>query len=164
MVSYLFQVVNRGDTYPAEVASTVVSVMQRLQNKYPYRLVWQSKVGPTRWLQPKTDEVIREYAKRGIKNFLLVPIAFVNEHIETLHEMDIEFAQDLKKEVGICVTIFSFDLLVTLSYFFSLVFEGPAAACLLQITSCHFRADLGMPLSLANLFSSSLSPEFKIFY
>ena len=100
MVSCLFQAVNKGDTYPSEVAATVVSVMKRLQNKYPYRLVWQSKVGPAAWLQPKTDEAIREYAKRGIRNFVLVPIAFINEHIETLHEMDIEFAQDLKKEVG----------------------------------------------------------------
>ena len=100
-LSFLLQAVNRGDTYPAEVGSTVIAVMQKLQNKYPYRLVWQSKVGPAAWLQPKTDDTIREYAKKGIKNFLLVPIAFVNEHIETLHEMDIEFAQDLKKEVSV---------------------------------------------------------------
>ena len=38
--------------------------------------------------------------KRGYKNLLLVPIAFVNDHIETLHELDIEYAQDVGKEVG----------------------------------------------------------------
>lgn len=120
MVTILLQAVNRGDTYPAEVASTVIAVMQRLQNKYPYRLVWQSKVGPTAWLEPKTDDSIREYAKRGIRNFVLVPIAFVNEHIETLHEMDIEFAKDLKKEVS-TIKIFvkiccSFNPLVIVSF------------------------------------------------
>lgn len=44
---------------------------------------------------------MRGYAKRGIKNFVIVPIAFINEHIETLHELDIEYAQDLKKEVSV---------------------------------------------------------------
>lgn len=41
------------------------------------------------------------YVKQGIKNFVLVPIAFVNEHIETLHEMDIEYCHDLGKKVRI---------------------------------------------------------------
>lgn len=39
------------------------------------------------------------YVKQGKRNFILVPIAFVNEHIETLHELDIEYCHDLKKEV-----------------------------------------------------------------
>jgi protoheme ferro-lyase len=39
------------------------------------------------------------FVKQGKKNFLLVPIAFVNEHIETLHELDIEYCNDLAKEV-----------------------------------------------------------------
>lgn len=38
-------------------------------------------------------------AKKQLKNMILVPIAFVNEHIETLHELDIEYATDLAKEV-----------------------------------------------------------------
>ena len=38
--------------------------------------------------------------KRGQRNLLLVPIAFVNEHIETLHELDIEYAHDIGKKVG----------------------------------------------------------------
>jgi ferrochelatase len=37
--------------------------------------------------------------KRGQKNLMLVPIAFVNDHIETLHELDIEYAHELGKEV-----------------------------------------------------------------
>lgn len=41
------------------------------------------------------------YVKQGVKNFLLVPIAFVNEHIETLHELDIEYCHDLGKKVCI---------------------------------------------------------------
>uniref|UniRef100_A0A0A9WFE4 Ferrochelatase n=3 Tax=Lygus hesperus TaxID=30085 RepID=A0A0A9WFE4_LYGHE len=92
--------VSRGDPYPSEVGATVQLVMQELGHSHPYALVWQSKVGPLPWLQPYTDDAIKGYVKQGKKNFILVPIAFVNEHIETLHEMDIEYCHDLAKEVG----------------------------------------------------------------
>ncbi|XP_022830699.1 ferrochelatase, mitochondrial-like [Spodoptera litura] len=95
------QAVSRGDTYPHEVAATVANTMLHLNVKNPYRLVWQSKVGPLPWLQPYTDDAIKAYAKQGKKNLLLVPIAFVNEHIETLHELDIEYCHDIAKEAGI---------------------------------------------------------------
>jgi len=91
--------VNRGDPYPGEVGATVQLVMQELGNCNPYALVWQSKVGPLPWLEPYTDDAIKGYVKQGKKNFILVPIAFVNEHIETLHEMDIEYCHDLGKEL-----------------------------------------------------------------
>ncbi|XP_026687665.1 ferrochelatase, mitochondrial [Diaphorina citri] len=93
--------VNRGDPYPSEVGATVQGVMQELNNCNPYHLVWQSKVGPLPWLGPFTDDALKGYVKQGKKNFLLVPIAFVNEHIETLHEMDIEYCHDLGKEVSV---------------------------------------------------------------
>lgn len=57
------------------------------------------QVGPLPWLAPFTDEALKGYVKQGRKHFILVPIAFVNEHIETLHEMDIEYCHDLAKEV-----------------------------------------------------------------
>lgn len=43
--------------------------------------------------------ILKGYVKQGRKNFILVPIAFVNEHIETLHELDIEYCDELAKEV-----------------------------------------------------------------
>jgi len=94
------KVVNRGDQYPYEIGATVQAVMSQLNFSNPYRLTWQSKVGPVPWLQPSTESAIKGYVERGRKDFLLVPIAFVNEHIETLHEMDIEYAQDFAKKVG----------------------------------------------------------------
>ncbi|XP_069885164.1 ferrochelatase, mitochondrial isoform X2 [Dipodomys merriami] len=69
-------VVNRGDPYPQEV-------------------------GPVPWLGPQTDEAIRGLCERGRKNILLVPIAFTSDHIETLYELDIEYAQVLAKECGV---------------------------------------------------------------
>lgn len=91
--------VNRGDAYPSEVGASVNAVMKELNNCNPYCLVWQSKVGPLPWLEPFTDDAIRSYVKKGKKNFILVPIAFVNEHIETLHELDIEYCEELAEEV-----------------------------------------------------------------
>ncbi|KAG9354095.1 hypothetical protein JZ751_012219 [Albula glossodonta] len=69
-------VVNRGDPYPQEV-------------------------GPMPWLGPQTDEVIKGLCQRGKKNILLVPIAFTSDHIETLHELDIEYSQVLGEEVSV---------------------------------------------------------------
>ncbi|XP_052753561.1 ferrochelatase, mitochondrial [Galleria mellonella] len=92
--------VSRGDTYPHEVAATVAATMSTLQVPNPHRLVWQSKVGPLPWLQPYTDDAIKAYVKQGRKHLILVPIAFVNEHIETLHELDIEYCDELAKEIN----------------------------------------------------------------
>ncbi|XP_045509271.1 ferrochelatase, mitochondrial [Colias croceus] len=93
--------VSRGDTYPHEVAASVSATMAKLQVPNPHRLVWQSKVGPLPWLQPYTDDAIKAYAKQGVKHMILVPIAFVNEHIETLHELDIEYCDEVAKEAGV---------------------------------------------------------------
>lgn len=89
--------VNRGDPYPSEVAATVHHVMDRLNFSNPYRLVWQSKVGPAAWLGPQTSDSIEGLARNGRKRVLLVPIAFTSDHIETLYELDIELAEDAHK-------------------------------------------------------------------
>ena len=83
-------VVNRGDPYPAEVAATVYAVMQRLNFSNPYRLVWQSQVGPSAWLGAQTSDTVEGYIKKGQTDMVLVPIAFTSDHIETLHEIDHE--------------------------------------------------------------------------
>ncbi len=83
-------VVNRGDPYPAEVAATVYAVMQRLKMSNPYRLVWQSQVGPSAWLGAQTAVAVHEFVKKGENDLVLVPIAFTSDHIETLYELDKE--------------------------------------------------------------------------
>ncbi|KAI8922563.1 hypothetical protein DFJ77DRAFT_447090 [Powellomyces hirtus] len=93
-------IVNRGDPYPQEVAATVQRVMERLGHSNPFRLIWQSQVGPRPWLGPKTDAVLEGYARLGKKNLLMIPIAFVSDHVETLFEVDIEYGE-LAKEHGI---------------------------------------------------------------
>merc|ERR1712000_188817 len=83
-------VVNRGDPYPGEVAATVQAVMQRLKFSNPYRLCWQSQVGPSAWLGPQTSDTVENYVKKGQKDLVLIPIAFTSDHIETLYELDLE--------------------------------------------------------------------------
>jgi ferrochelatase len=95
------KVVNRGDPYPAEVGATVQAVMESLNFSNPYRLVWQSKVGPSAWLGCATDAAITGLAKNNRRHILLVPIAFTSDHIETLHELDIEYSQHLATDAGV---------------------------------------------------------------
>lgn len=92
-------VVNRGDPYVLEVAASVNAVMDRLGHSNPYRLVWQSQVGPSAWLGMQTGEAIKGLARLGKKQVILVPIAFTSDHIETLYELDIEYIKE-GKELG----------------------------------------------------------------
>jgi len=95
-------VVNRGDTYPSEVAATVYAVMQRLGFSNPYRLCWQSQVGPSAWLGAQTSDTVREYFERGQTDMILIPIAFTSDHIETLYELDQEVMhEDAKGHPGV---------------------------------------------------------------
>lgn len=93
-------VIDRGDSYPQEVSATVEAVMARLGHSHPYLLCYQSEVGPVRWLGASTERVIRQLGERGQREVVVVPIAFTSDHIETLSELDIEYAH-LAKEVGI---------------------------------------------------------------
>lgn len=92
-------VVNRGDPYPGEVASTVHKVMENLNIQNPFRLVWQSQVGPSAWLGPQTSDAIKGLGEAGKKNILLVPIAFTTDHIETLFELDLEYGQQAEEVI-----------------------------------------------------------------
>jgi len=89
--------IERGDPYAAEVGATVYQIMKKLNFCNPWRLTWQSQVGPKKWLEPKTDQVLGELSKRGRRSVVVVPVAFTSDHIETLHELDIEFREEAEK-------------------------------------------------------------------
>ena len=93
-------VVRAGDPYKEHVEKTVELVMRRGRWGIPHILCYQSKVGPAKWLKPSLDETIVSLGQKGIRNVLVVPIAFVSDHIETLHEINIE-ARELAEKVGI---------------------------------------------------------------
>lgn len=87
----------RGDPYPAEVAATVAAVMTKLGWSNPYRVTWQSQVGPSSWLGPQTSDTVKGWAKQGYKDAIAVPIAFTQDHIETLYELDQELAEEAEE-------------------------------------------------------------------
>ncbi|KDQ53496.1 hypothetical protein JAAARDRAFT_136892 [Jaapia argillacea MUCL 33604] len=93
-------VVNRGDPYVLEVSASVAAVMARLGHSNPYRLTWQSQVGPSAWIGPQTHDAIKGMKTLGKKQVLLVPIAFTSDHIETLYELDLEYIKE-GKEMGL---------------------------------------------------------------
>lgn len=79
-----------GDPYPAQIAATMELVMERGGWRLPGHLCYQSKVGGARWLEPTLDATIERLAAEGARDLLVVPIAFVSDHVETLSEIDIE--------------------------------------------------------------------------
>lgn len=93
------KVVDAGDPYRDQIEATYELVRARLG--WPRTtLCYQSRVGPLEWLRPYTDEVIREKAASGRKQILVYPIAFVSDHVETLFELGITYAE-LARKCGI---------------------------------------------------------------
>jgi len=92
--------VRNGDPYLEQTKTSVELTMDRLGRNNPYQLSFQSKIGPVKWLEPFTSDVIAQLGKRGVDDILVVPISFVSEHIETLYELDILFKR-LAEEAGV---------------------------------------------------------------
>ncbi len=93
-------VTREGDPYPQEVEASVRAILARLSWKGPSTLAYQSKLGPVEWLGPPTVDVLSELGRRGTKQVLVVPIAFVTDHVETLQEIDQLFSARAR-EAGI---------------------------------------------------------------
>jgi ferrochelatase len=87
------KMVRNGDPYPREIEAGVNAVMRSGGFSNEYRLSYQSATGPVKWLGPQTGDVIRLLGKQKTRGVLVVPIAFVNDHIETLYEIDVEYRE-----------------------------------------------------------------------
>ncbi|MGD0363118.1 MAG: ferrochelatase [Bryobacteraceae bacterium] len=83
-------VIDAGDPYQRQIERTVELVWER--GHWPGRrhLCYQSKVGASKWLQPSMHATIKRLAEEGSRRLLTIPISFVSDHVETLHEIDIE--------------------------------------------------------------------------
>ncbi len=90
--------VRSGDPYTREIEQTVEAVMQRRREKNSYWIGYQSKVGPQKWTEPNTQKLVERHLDYGIRNFLMIPIAFVTDHIETLYELGIELVEDMEEQ------------------------------------------------------------------
>lgn len=85
--------IDDGDPYLRHIQKTVELVMREFGG-VTHGLAFQSRAGPVKWLEPSTDDELRRLATAGHKNLLVVPLSFVSDHIETLHEIDIEYAEE----------------------------------------------------------------------
>jgi protoporphyrin/coproporphyrin ferrochelatase len=94
------KIVASGDPYPWQVERTVAAVLKRLARpELDAVLCFQSRVGPLAWIKPATDAEIRRAGAERI-SLIVVPIAFVSEHSETLVELDRDYGK-LAAEVGV---------------------------------------------------------------
>ena len=85
------KIIEQGDPYQWQVEASVNAVIDNMSFEIDdYKITYQSRVGPLEWIGPSTDEEIEKAAKER-KEIVVVPIAFVSEHSETLVELDIEY-------------------------------------------------------------------------
>jgi ferrochelatase len=94
--------VEKGDPYPNHIKETFRLVNELGSQRYPNwpktrMLCFQSKVGPAKWLEPSFVETLHKLGHEGVKEAMVVPISFVTEHIETLHEINIDGRADALK-------------------------------------------------------------------
>ena len=94
--------VEKGDPYPEQIGKTVRMVCERGAKEFSgwprtHLLCYQSRVGRAKWLQPPLTETIKRLGHEGVTEMLVVPISFVTEHIETLHEINIEAREEARK-------------------------------------------------------------------
>jgi len=92
--------IERGDPYLDQVRKTVAAACARLAHPGPTHLSFQSRLGPEKWLEPATEKLIERLAGEGATAICIVPVAFVTEHVETLNEIDIQYAA-VAQETGI---------------------------------------------------------------
>ncbi len=93
------RIIDRGDPYQWQVEQSVAAVRRLLPAEWDARVCYQSRVGPLKWLGPSTEAEIHT-AGRDETGVIVCPIAFVSDHVETLVELDIDYAQ-LAQRVGV---------------------------------------------------------------
>jgi ferrochelatase len=92
------KIIAGGDPYQAQVEATAAAIVARLPGEWDFEVCYQSRVGPLKWIGPSTDDAIRRAGSEA-RSVLVAPIAFVSEHVETLVELDHEYAL-LSREAG----------------------------------------------------------------
>lgn len=88
---------DRRDPYCCLIHSTVDRIMAQRGHDRPYHVSFQSKVGPGEWLTPSTVDKVTELARGGRESLLIIPVAFVTDHIETAFELDVELRQEAEE-------------------------------------------------------------------
>lgn len=94
------KIVCAGDPYPVQCEQTATALFKEIGiHETESVLCYQSRVGPLKWIGPSTNEEIAR-AGRDKVPLVIVPVAFVSEHSETLYEIDILF-RELAAKAGV---------------------------------------------------------------
>ena len=89
-------IIKSGDPYQWQIEKTVQAVVNGLSDFDDYVLAYQSKVTPVKWLEPTTPSEIKKAIQEDVA-IIIVPIAFVSDHSETLVELDIQYKEMAEK-------------------------------------------------------------------
>jgi len=85
--------IDQGDPYVEHIESTRRGFLERARIPNRQSLAYQSRTGPVKWIGPGTEEALLELGREGVTDVLVVPLSFVSDHIETLYEVDLLFAE-----------------------------------------------------------------------
>lgn len=88
-----------GDPYLDQTTATFRLVTDKFRD-YSCHLAFQSRAGPVKWLEPDTAELLGQLLRSGKREFLVVPVSFVSDHVETLYEVDILYRSQVEKQGG----------------------------------------------------------------
>lgn len=92
--------IDEGDPYVKDIETTRRGILERLHLPGREILAYQSRTGPVKWIGPGTEETLERLGREGVTDVLVVPLSFVSDHIETLYEVDMLFA-DAARKAGI---------------------------------------------------------------
>lgn len=92
-------IVKAGDPYQWQIEQTVAAVLRAMVQSVDHAICYQSRATPQKWIEPSTEAEIERAAKDRVA-VLVVPIAFVSEHSETLVELDVEY-RDVAEKHGV---------------------------------------------------------------
>ncbi|HLD77259.1 MAG TPA: ferrochelatase [Rickettsiales bacterium] len=99
------RLIDKGDPYVSHIEKTAFATIDKLgeifgdkkitRKNFDFKVCYQSKVGPLKWTSPSLDQEILR-AAMDKKTPVIVPIAFVSDHLETLFELDINYKNRAK--------------------------------------------------------------------
>ncbi len=88
------RLIQKGDRYKEEIDSNVKNLKKLLyENGFlgKCHISFQSRVGPSKWTEPNTIQMLEGLGKKGVKRVAVYPISFVSDHLETLEEIGEQF-------------------------------------------------------------------------
>jgi len=92
------KLVRSGDPYQSHILRTCNAVVNAGAFNLPHYLCYQSKVGPQKWLEPSLVDTIARLAAEHVSHVLVVPLAFVTDHSETLWEINHEVRREALRQ------------------------------------------------------------------